>query len=62
MNIHDWLALIRLVGIDSPETYSQLVQTILMRYSSMSQKNSPLLMIEQALKVGNAWYLFWKLL
>jgi len=51
MNIHDWLALIRLVGIDSDETYSELLDSVQRRYAEASQNNSPLLMIAQALKV-----------
>jgi len=51
MNIHDWLALIHLVGIDSDETYSELLDSVQRRYAEASQNNSPLLMIAQALKV-----------
>ena len=51
MNIHDWLALTRLMSIDTPETFSQMLSTVEHRYAENNQTNSPLLMIAQALKV-----------
>jgi regulator of sirC expression with transglutaminase-like and TPR domain len=51
MNIHDWLALTRLMSIDSEDTFSRMLSAVERRYSESSQTNSPLLMIAQALKV-----------